>query len=104
MALSHFRMLIHEFLKQGPDIFPEASPLIILDGKFAMCMDNNSKDTEHTRHISRRVHFVKNDENFKIHRIGWCEGGLKLVEIATKTVGETDSNPRMKYIMVRIDN
>ena len=39
-----------------------------------------------------------------MHKIDWCEGGLKLAEIATKNVGENDLTPRMKYIMVILDN
>ena len=60
MALAHFRMLIHELLKKDPDIFPEGDPLVVLDSKSAVCIDNNGKDNKHTRHISRRVHFVRN--------------------------------------------
>ena len=41
MALSHFRKLIHKFLNKDPDIVPEEAPLIVLDSKSAMCMDNN---------------------------------------------------------------
>ena len=39
-----------------------------------------------------------------MYKIVWCEGGLQLVDIATKNVGEPDLIPRMKYIMVRLDN
>ena len=39
-----------------------------------------------------------------MHKIDWCEGGMKLVDIATKNVDENYFNTRMKYIMVRIDN
>ena len=39
-----------------------------------------------------------------MHNIDWCEGGLKLSDIATKNVGENDLNHIMKYIMVRLDN
>ena len=39
-----------------------------------------------------------------MRKIDWCEGGLKLADIITKNVGENDLNPRMKYIMVRLDN
>ena len=56
--------------------------MILLDGKSAMCMDNTVKDTKHTRHISRRMHFVSNGENCKIHNIDWCEVGLQLAYIA----------------------
>ena len=39
-----------------------------------------------------------------MHKIYWFEGGLQLVDIATKNVGENNLNTRMKYIMVRLDN
>ena len=39
-----------------------------------------------------------------MHKIDWCEGGLKLAYIATKNVGENDLTSRMKYIMVILDN
>ena len=39
-----------------------------------------------------------------MHKIDWCEGGLKLADIVTKNVGVPDLTPRIKYIMVRFDN
>ena len=60
-------------------------------------------DTKHTRHIARRIHFVRNGEKCNMHKIDWCERGLKLADIATKNVGEHDLTPWMKYIMVRLD-
>ena len=39
-----------------------------------------------------------------MHKIDVCEGGLQLADIVTKNVGEPDLTPRMKYIMVRIEN
>ena len=103
MTLAHFRMLIHEFLNKNTDIVPEEAPLIILCSKSSVCMDNNGKKNNHTRHISRRVHLVRNVEIFKMHKIDWCEGGLQLSDIATKNVGEHYLTPIMKYIMVRLD-
>ena len=104
MDLAHFRILINELLNRDPYIVIEESPLIILDRKSAVCVDKNGKDTNHTRHISIRVHFVRNGENCKMHNIDWCEGGLQLADFETKNVGENYLNHRMKYIMVRIDN
>ena len=60
MALSHFRMLVHELLNEDPDMVPKEAPLIVLDSKSAMCMDKNGRDTKHTRHIARRMRFVRN--------------------------------------------
>ena len=57
MTLAHFRMLVHELLNENIDMVPKEAPLIVLDSKSAMFMANNGKDTKHTRHISRRMHF-----------------------------------------------
>ena len=67
-------------------------------------MDNNGKYTNPTGKISRRVHFVKNGEKCRMHKIDWCEGGIQLEDIATKNVVEKYLNRRMKYIMVNIEN
>ena len=67
-------------------------------------MAKNGKDTKHTRHIARIMHFVRNVEKYKMHKIDLCEGGLQLADIGTKNVSETDLTPRMKYIMVRLEN
>ena len=104
MALARFRVLIHELLNKDPDIVPDKAPLIILDSKSAVCMPNNGKDTKHTRHISRRINFVKNGEKCKMHKIYWCEGGLQLADIDTMNVDEHDLTPRMKYIMIILEN
>ena len=57
-------------------IVPGEVPLTILDSNSDVCMASNGKDTKYTLHISRRVHLVSNGENFKMHNIDWCEGGL----------------------------
>ena len=67
-------------------------------------MANNGQDTNHTSHISIRIHFVRNGEKCNMHKIGWREGGLKLAYIATKNLGEHYLTPRMKYIMVILEN
>ena len=96
-------MLIHELLNKDKYRVPEEPPIIILDRKYAVCMAKNGKDTKHNRHIYRSVHFVRNGEKRKLQKIDCCEGGLQLTDISTNNVGENDLNPRMKYIMVRLD-
>ena len=97
-------MFIHEWINKDPDIVPEEYPLIVLDSKSDMCMAKNGKYTKHTRHISSRMHLLRNGEKIKMHKIDWCEGGLQLADIDTKNVIEPDLAPRMKYIMVRLEN
>ena len=60
MDLAHFGMLIHELLNEDPYMVPKEAPLIVLYSKSAIYMANIGKDTKHTRHISRRMHFVRN--------------------------------------------
>ena len=104
MALAHFIMLVHELLNEDPDMVPKEAPLIVLDSKSAMYMAKNGGDTKHTRHIAIRMHFVRNGDKCKMHKIYWCEGGLQLSDIGTKNVSEPDLTPRIKYIMVRLEN
>ena len=72
MDLAHFIMLIYEYLNKDPDIVPEEAPPIVLDSKSAMFVAKNDKDTKHTRHITRIMHFVRNGEKGKMHNIDWC--------------------------------
>ena len=69
-----------------------------------MCISKSDKDAKHTRHIARRMSFVRNGEKCKMHNIDWFEGGMQLADIATKNVGEHGLTLRMKYIMVRLEN
>ena len=91
-------------LNKDPDIVPEEAPLIVLDSKSAIFMAKNGKDTKLNRHIARRMHFVMNGEKCSIQKFDWCEGGLQLADIGTKNVSEPDLTPRMKYILVRLEN
>ena len=42
---------------------PKEDHLIVLDKKSVLCMANNGKYTKHTRHIARRMYFVRNGES-----------------------------------------
>ena len=48
--------------------------------------------------------YKANGEKCKMHKIDWCGGGLQLADIGTKNVSEPDLVPRMKYIMVILEN
>ena len=104
MSLAHLSIIIDELLNNDIDIVAEEAPPIIQDIKSSVFMDKNGRDTKHKRHSSRRVYFVRNCENYKIHQIDWCEEGLQLADIATNNVGENHLNPRMKYIMLRLED
>ena len=50
------------------------------------------------------MHFVRNGEKCKMHKIEWCEGVLQLAYIVTKNISEPDLTPKMKHIMARLEN
>ena len=95
---------MNELLNKDTYIVPDEAPMIVLDSKSAMFMDKNGKDNKHTRHIVRRMNFLRNREKCNMHKIDWYEGGLLLSDIDTKNLSEIDLIPGMKYIMVRLDN
>ena len=81
-------MLNNEFLNKDSDVVPEYSPLVVLGRKSAIYMAKNGKDTKHTRHIFRRIRFVRNSNECNFHKTLRCEGGLKLSDIATNNIRE----------------
>ena len=72
--------------------------MIVLDSKSDMCMVKSGKNTKHTRHISRIMHFVRNGDKYKMHKIDWCEGGMQLSDIGNKKVSEPDLITRMNIL------
>ena len=56
------------------------------------------------RHISRRIHFVRNGKECNMHKTVWCEGGMQLSYIVTKSVREDYLNCRLGYALVRLEN
>ena len=91
MNLAHFRMLVAELLNEDPDMVTKEAPLIVLDRKSAMYMAKNGKDIKHTRHIARRMYFLRNGKKCNMHKIDWCEGGLQLADIGTKNQEPLDA-------------
>ena len=73
-------------LDKDTDLVSEQATPIILDIKSDIFMAKNGKDTKQTRHISRRIYFVRNGEEWNFHKAVWCEGGMQLTEIGAKNV------------------
>ena len=61
-----------ESMNKDPYVVPEQAPLIIFDSKSAVCVAKNGKDTKHTIHTSRIIHFVRNGEEWNVQKIFWC--------------------------------
>ena len=103
MSISHFSMLSNEFLIKDPYVVLEQAPLMILEGKLALCMANKGNDIKHTIIIDIRMHFVRNVEECNFHNTVWCWGGLKFAEIGTENVSKYELNTILVYAIVRLD-
>ena len=75
-----------------------------MDRKSAIWMAKNDKDSIHTRHISRRIHLVRNGKEWNLNKEVWCEEGLQLADIGNKNVRDYQLNPILGYSMVRLEN
>ena len=104
MSPEYFRMTNNKLLNNVPYLVPEQAPLLILDIKSDICMDNNGEETKHTSHFSRRTEFVRNGEEWNFHKTVWCEGGLKMSYIGTNNIKEYELNHRLGCSMVILKN
>ena len=86
MDIAHFKMLNNYLSNKDLDVIPEQATLIILDSKSSIYIAKNGKDNKHTRQISRIIYFLRNDEEWNLHKTLWCEGGLQLADIVTNNV------------------
>ena len=79
-------------LNKDPDVVSEQAPLIILDVKSDICMYNIGNYTKHTRHISIKMHFLRNGEEWNLYKTVWFEGGILLVDIVKNNIREDKLN------------
>ena len=66
-------------------------------------MDNDGKDTKHTRHIYKIIYFVRNVEEWNLYKTVWCEVGLNLAYIGNKNVREDEFYHILGYSMVILE-
>ena len=80
-----FIMINNELMNKYSYVFPEQTPLIILDDKSAVCMSNNGKDKKHTRHITRRILFLEMVKG-AVYRKKFCVRQTHQVKILEPTM------------------
>ena len=50
------------------------------------------------------MHFVRNSEEWNLHKTVWYDVDIQLVDIGAKNVKWDELNPRLGYPMVIFDN
>ena len=65
---------------------------------------SKSGTEKNTTHISRRISFVRNGEEWHFHNTVGCDVVLQLEYIGTDKVMEDESNTGLVYSMVRLEH
>ena len=100
MAAAHLHMLLYDMKYLGTKHYnnaqlalPDPPTIIMVDNQAACRMSMNDKLTKHTRHISRRYHYVRQGAKMKLHAINWCPGDDMLADIMTKSTDPAKTTP-----------
>ena len=109
MAAAHLHMLLYDIKYLGTKSYndtqlalPNPPTVLLVDNQAACKMSINDKLTRHTRHISRRFHFVREGQKLKLHNITWCPSDNMLADITTKTQAATKINPHRDRAYFRL--
>ena len=100
MAAAHLHMLLYDMKYLGTKRYnnsqlalPNPPTVVMVDNEAACKMSLNDKLTKHTRHISRRFHYVRQGSKMKLHVINWCPGEDMLSDIMTKSTEPSKTTP-----------
>lgn len=109
MAAAHLHMLLYDFKHLGTKNYnksqlalPEPPTVVMVDNDAAVKISLNDRLTKHTRHISRRFHYVREGRKMKLHFLVWCPGRLMLADIMTKTQEASKMEPNRDKAYFRL--
>jgi hypothetical protein len=101
MALLHISMALNNLELRDEDVEHMNVPLI-LDSSSAIAIGNSFKDTKHTRHITRRFHFVRILIDKKFIILNWITTKRQLSDIGTKILGSETCQAMLPICMSQI--
>ena len=111
MAAAHLHMLLYDMKYLGTKHYnnaqlalPDPPTIIMVDNQAACRMSMNDKLTKHTRHISRRYHYVRQGAKMKLHAINWCPGDDMLADIMTKSTDPAKTTPHRERAYFKLPN
>ncbi|MGH7954439.1 MAG: reverse transcriptase domain-containing protein [Gloeomargaritales cyanobacterium] len=100
MATSHIRMIVNEMSSLNcADPQKQEPVLIILDNEAAICMSKSLKDTKRTRHIDRRIHYVRHGIKAGLHKLTYIPANHQLADNGTKNLNFLEAAPRFACFM-----
>lgn len=100
-AVASSRQIIHELYGNMADT-PLSIPFFC-DSESAIAMGSSLKDTKRTRHIQRRVHFVRDNIESKSFVPNKIDGELNPSDVGTKNLAKDVLNNHIDVMHVTVD-
>ena len=101
MATSHLQMLTNKITLKDPDYLPNP-PINNIMSQSAIIMAKNFRDGKGTRHMERRMHYVREGQSEGKHVLKYIKAEWNLADPNTKNCPATEIHPRLKYIMTEV--
>ena len=100
-AVVNSRQLIHELYGNNADT-PLSIP-VFCDSESAIAIGSNLKDTKRTRHIQRRVHYVRDNIDSRNHTVHKIDGELNPSDVGTKNLSADVLDSHVEVMHVTVD-
>ncbi len=102
MATSHLKQFLEDLESPYADDKKSKKPIqIFIDNRSAVDMGASFKDTQRTRHMMRRFHYVREGVESNQHVLIWIPTNAQLADIGTKILGRALLDSFKELIFVK---
>jgi hypothetical protein len=103
MASSHLKFFLEDLeLHPHDDKKSEKLIQVFIDNRSAVNMGASFKDTQRTRHMMRRYHYVREGIESKQHTLLWITNAAQIAGMGTKILGRILLDPFKVIILVKV--
>jgi hypothetical protein len=75
---------------------------VFIDNRSTVDMGASFKDTQRTRHMMRRYHYVREGIENKQHALIWITNAAQIADMRTKILGSILLDPFKELVLVKI--
>jgi hypothetical protein len=103
MATAHLRQFLEDLELHLDDEKRSKKPIqVFIDNRSAVDMGASFKDTQRTRHMMRRYHYVREGIENKQHALIWITNAAQIADMGTKILGRILLDPFKELVLVKV--
>ncbi len=103
MATVHLKQFLEDLESPFADDKKSKKPIqIFIDNRSAVDMGASFKDTQRTRHMMRRYHYVREGVESNQHALIWITTTAQVADMGTKILGRILIDPFKEHIFVKV--